>query len=195
MKVILPGLSMVILASVFTEPVNAQNSFGGRVDGTLCTSDETVMFACDLKMKKVAVCARKAGNEAFASLQYRFGTTNWLDLSFPAANTYPASIASGASRGDMSRGSMVFLRMTNRETSYTVYHVTASPSNTGQGALDAGGILVERNGKLLAKRVCDSKQRIYSGMLDDPDFFGKAVPVDTKPVATFSQFGHRADSQ
>lgn len=195
MKVILCGLSMAILTSVFGAPVDAQDFFGSRVDGTLCTAGETVMFACDLKTKKVAVCARKTGKDAFASLQYRFGTASGLDLSFPAANTSPESIASGASRGDMSRGSLVFLRMVNNETTYTVYHVAASPSYTGQGALDEGGILIERKGKLLTKRVCDGGQRVYSGMLDDPDFFGKAVPTDTKPVATFSQFGHRADSQ
>ena len=195
MKVIPCGFSLAILASAFGAPVDAQDFFGSRVDGTLCTAGETVMFACDLKTKKVAVCARKTGNDAFASLHYRFGTANGLDLSFPTENTSPASIASGSSRGDMSRGSLVFLRMTNHETTYTVYHVAVSPSYTGQGALDEGGVLIERNGKSLTKRVCDSEQRVYSGMLDDPDFFGKAVPIDTKPVATFSQFGYHADSR
>jgi hypothetical protein len=163
----------------------AQSFFGEPLKGTLCRIGETVMFACPSGDKKIAVCASPFGDSAFGFLQYRFGDGHKLDLAFPRQPVPLRSYASGNQLGDGSRGELTYLRLVNGDTSYTVFSETVNPSYQGADAHERHGVIVESNGNLLGKRMCDPDARAYTGMLSDPKFFGVAVPLERTGLRGF----------
>lgn len=162
--------------------------FGKPVEHTLCRAGETIMFSCPSRNKQIAVCAAPAENSAFGLLHYRFGDNQHLDLEFPKNPIPLPAYASGNHPGDGSRGNLIYLRLANGETTYTVFSESVTPSYSGEGAREIGGVLVEKRGKVLAKRMCDDDEYIYSGMLLDSKFFGVTVPVDTQGVTGFPAY-------
>lgn len=180
-RIIGPMLLMLGMAPA----ANAQSFFGQTLDGTLCRAGETVMFACPSGHKKIAVCAAPSRDSAFGFLQYRFGDERKLDLVFPRQPVPLLSYASGNQLGDGSRGELTYLRLVNGDTSYTVFSEMVNPSYQGDDAHERHGVIVERNGNLLGKRMCDTDARTYTGMLSDPKFFGVAVPLDRTGLRGF----------
>ena len=186
----LAPLALLVLA-LHSAQVKCQTYFGHVVESTLCKENETIMFACNIKRKKVAVCAASRGENPFGALQYRFGSSSQsLDLTFPSNDVSAKAIASGGRRGNMGRGTMQFLRMKNADVTYTVYHDAFSSSYGREDGTEGGGILIEREGMLLENKHCDADEVIYAGMLQDERFFGPAIPIDKTPVATFESFGY-----
>lgn len=187
---LLTFLALLVFAS-HSAQVESQTYFGHVVESTLCKENETIMFACNIQKKKVAVCASPRGEDPFGTLQYRFGSSSKsLDLAFPSNDVPAQAIASGGRRGDMGRGTMQFLRMKNADVTYTVYHDAFSSSYGREDGTEGGGILIEQAGKLLANKHCEADEVIYSGMLQDERFFGPAIPIDKTPVTTFESFGY-----
>jgi len=183
-------LALLVLA-LHSAQAKSQIYFGHVVESTLCKENETIMFACNIKKKKFAVCSSPRADNPFGVLQYRFGSSSQsLDLAFPSNDVPAQASASGGSRGNMGRGSMQFLRMKNADVTYTVYHDAFSSSYGREDGTEGGGILIERAGKLLANKQCEADQVIYSGMLQDERFFGPAIPIDKTPVTTFESFGY-----
>lgn len=186
-----PGFSacaLVILAAGVLQDGHAQSYFGNRVEGTLCQAGEIVMFACPSGQKQIAVCATPAGSSPFGALHYRFGSRNNTELEFPSRPVSPGKYAGGNSLGDGGRGTLVYLRLKNGRTSYTVFSEAVNPTYQGTGASERSGVIVERQGKLLATRKCDAEARTYAGMLLDPKFLGTAVPLDPRVPLGFSNY-------
>ncbi|HWB95337.1 hypothetical protein [Fulvimonas soli] len=146
------------------------------------------MFACNAGEKRIAVCAASSGGSAFGALRYRFGDSHGLELEFPARPMRPQTYASGNHLRDGMRGTLVYLRMTNRDTSYTVFSEAINPAYQGDGASERSGVMVERNGKVLGRHMCDAQGRTYAGMLLDPKFLGVAVPLDSHVPAGFAGY-------
>lgn len=177
--------------AIHSAQVKSQTYFGNVVETTLCKEHETIMFACNIKKKKVAVCASPRGENPFGAIQYRYGASSQsLDLAFPSNDVPARDIATGGRRGNMGRGTMQFLRMKNADVTYTVYHDAFTSSYGREDGTEGGGILIERAGKLLANKHCEADEVIYAGMLQDERFFGPAIPIDKTPVTTFESFGY-----
>lgn len=179
--IIVPMLLMLCMAPA----ARAQSFFGETLEGTLCRAGETVMFACPSGDRKIAVCASPSRDSRFGFLQYRFGDERRLDLAFPRQPAPLPGYASGNQLGDGGRGELTYLRLVNGDTSYTVFSEVVNPSYQGTDAHERHGVIIERNGKTLAKRMCDADARTYTGMLSDPKFFGVAVPFDRAGLRGF----------
>lgn len=168
--------------------VRAQSFFGQTLEGTLCRAGETVMFACPSDGKKIAVCAAPAQDSPFGVLRYRFGDDRALALEFPRTPAPLDSYASGNALGDGERGTLTYLRLVHGDTSYTVFFEAVAPTYQHTDAQERGGVIVEKQGKLLGKRMCDAQARVYIGMMSDPAFFGVAVPRDRHGLNGFPAY-------
>lgn len=181
-------LALLVLAAGALPQAQAQSYFGNPVEGTLCHAGETVLFACPSGQKQIAVCAAPAEGSPFGVLRYRFGSSSHTELEFPIRPKPAREYAGGNSLGDGGRGTLVYLRLNNGDTSYTVYAEAVSPTYQSTGASERSGVVVERHGKLLATRKCDTEALTYSGMLLDPKFLGVAVPLDPKVPPGFPSY-------
>ena len=182
------GAAACLCLSAAALPLHAQSFFGEHRDGTLCRAGETIMFACDSRSKKIAVCARADSHSAFADLRYRFGTSEHLDLEAPGTSMPIGSYAAGNSLGDGHRGTLVYLSLKNGDTTYSVFTQSVAPDYRGEGAEENGGVLVEQRGKPIAKRMCDKDRQVLAGMMLDVRFFGVAVPRDEKGLKIFPEY-------
>lgn len=182
------GAAICLCLSAAALPLHAQSFFGERRDGTLCRAGETIMFACDSRSKKIAVCASADSRSAFADLRYRFGTGEHLDLEVPRTSMPVASYAAGNSLGDGHRGTLIYLSLRNGDTTYSVFMQSVAPDYRGKGAEEENGVLVEQRGKPIAKRMCDKDKQVLAGMMLDAQFFGVAVPRDEKGLKIFPAY-------
>jgi hypothetical protein len=186
-------LTLLVLAAGAQQQAQAQSYFGNLVEGTLCRAGETVLFACPSGEKQIAVCAAPAEGSPFGVLRYRFGSSSHTELEFPIRPKPAREYASGNSLGDGGRGTLVYLRLNNGDTSYAVYAEAVSPTYQRTDASDRSGVVVERHGKLLATFKCDAGARTYSGMLLDPKFLGDAVPLDPRVPPGFPTYLKRSN--
>lgn len=179
---------MLVLAIGVLPQAQAQSYFDSPVEGTLCHAGETVLFACPSGQKRIAVCGSPTDGSPFGVLRYRFGSSSHPELEFPIPPKPAREYASGNSLGDGERGTLVYLRLNNGDTSYTVYAEAVSPTYQRTDASERSGVVVERHGKLLATLKCDAEARTYSGMLLDPKFLGSAVPLDPRVPLGFPTY-------
>lgn len=182
------AVALLVLATGAPPQAQAQSYFGKPVEGTLCHAGETVLFACPSGQKQIAVCASPTDGSPFGVLRYRFGSSSHTELEFPTRPKPAREYASGNRLGDGGRGALVYLRLNDGDTSYTVYAEAVSPTYQSTDASERSGVVVERHGKLLATRKCDAEGRTYSGMLLDPNFLGDAVPLDPRVPPGFPTY-------
>lgn len=182
------AMALLVLTAGALPQAQAQSYFGSPVEGTLCHAGETVLFACPSGQKQVAVCAAPAEGSPYGVLRYRFGSSSHTELEFPIGPKPARKYASGNNLGDGGRGTLVYLRLNDGDTSYTVYAESINPTYQRTDASERSGVVVERHGKLLATRKCDAEARTYSGMLLDPKFLGNAVPLDQKVPPGFPTY-------
>lgn len=168
--------------------VHAQQFFSETLQGTLCRAGETVMFACPSGDKKIAVCAAPTQESAFGVLRYRFGDDGGVELEFPRKPAPLKTYASGNDLGNGGRGELTYLRLVHGDTSYTVFFESVAPTYQQTGVHEEGGVIIERKGQLLGKRLCDEQGRVYIGMMMDPKFFGVAVPRDRQGLTGFPEY-------
>jgi len=191
---VLPStLALLVLAAGAPQQAQAQSYFGNLVEGTLCRAGETVLFACPSGQKQIAVCASPTDDSPFGVLRYRFGSSSHVELEFPIRAEPAREYASGNNLGDGGRGTLVYLRLNDGDTSYTVYAEAVNPTYQSTDVSERSGVVVERHGKLLATRTCDTEARTYSGMLLDPKFLGDAVPLDPRVPPGFPTYLERSN--
>ncbi len=56
---------------------------------SLCKSSERVFFSCNIKNKVLSLCSSPNLNRNSGYVQYRFGTTRKIELSFPEKEEHP----------------------------------------------------------------------------------------------------------
>jgi hypothetical protein len=124
---------------------------------SLCTADEQVVFACQLKNKKMAsLCASKVLNASAGYVQYRFGTPKSVELAYPAQRALPKGhfyISSTMYSG----GGASRVRFKNGDAEYFLFDSTirtnfkaGEPNNP---AFEAG-IEVKQKGRPASVRYC-----------------------------------------
>ena len=152
----------------FTLAVFSAQLHAGDVNKSLCKAGEAVVFSCNTGKKLISVCASEnlAANAGY--VQYRFGTKEKLELSFPDNEFHPGLYATG---GNLmySGGGGAYMRFNNGAYSYVVY------SGIGKG-WEKQGVAVEKNGKLLSNIPC--KEPSVEGF--GSEFFTtNGIPEDT----------------
>jgi hypothetical protein len=132
---------------------------------TLCKADEVVVFSCPTGKHIASVCASKAEAASGGYIQYRFGDTSKVDLSFPPDGTTPADVFTGGSVA-YSGGGGAWLRFSNGAFRYNIFSAVGRWGRKGAPA-DAAGVFVERDGKNISNLVCRGRASGEMGL----DFF------------------------
>jgi hypothetical protein len=156
-------IAPALLGLVWATSASAQSS--------LCTAEETTIFACRTGNKMVSVCASKDAGPAAGSLQYRFGkpgASEPPEMTLPEQRLPPAKAATGDTLM-FSGGGGAWLRFTKPPVAYTLYTGIGKWGPNGE-VRDKAGIAVERQGKLIANLACSGKVTSELG----PDWFGRA---------------------
>lgn len=160
-------VALVVSAKPIADPAPAARP---AAQASLCTATEDVVFSCRTGAKMVSVCASKDAAPGRGYLQYRFGkpdSSDPLELVLPEAKVPPAKAANGANEA-YSGGGGSWLRFFNRPASYTVYSGIGNWGPKGEKRIKEG-LLVERDGKQVAKLACTDKP---IGAMS-PDWFEK----------------------
>jgi hypothetical protein len=93
---------------------------------TLCASEEESVFDCEIGKKILSVCASKELDDSKGWLQYRFGTAEKIDLSYPETKVHPKKYFQFNRAYSAAENVMVGeLRFKNGATQYTVYREDA----------------------------------------------------------------------
>ena len=82
---IIPAVVCLLAISALDDSSRASSQPGKLQPGTLCASDERVIFSCPVKRpaKIVSVCASKELTSDRGYLQYRFGLPGKIELEYP----------------------------------------------------------------------------------------------------------------
>jgi hypothetical protein len=152
---------------LFTTIVIAAHVQAGDLQKSLCQTKEKVIFSCGTGKKLISVCSSENLSPTAGYVQYRFGTKEKLELSFPEPQAHPSSFSTGGTLM-YSGGGGAYMRFNKGAYSYVVY------SGMGKG-WDKQGVVIEKNGKLLSNILCKDVSIENIGS----DFFEKnAIPED-----------------
>lgn len=193
------ALSVTFATIIIALPTRAQTFFGEHKEGTLCKAGEQIIFACDTKKKKVAVCARSQNQSSFGYFRYRYGTPTVLELSFPGKPSRPSTCVSGNILTAGERATLGYLTLRNKSITYSVFQEIISPkyAQSTKNSADAkiaipgsttGGIVVQEKGHILSKIMCLSEKPVLFSAMVDPGILGSAVPLDHHGLAGFPNY-------
>ena len=135
---------------------------------SFCTSEESVVFACRTGGKMMSVCAAKTAGPARGYLQYRFGKPDSpepIEMILPESQLPPSKAATGE-YVPFSGGGGSWLRFAKASLAYTVYSGIGKWGPKGE-VREKSGVVVERQGKVVATLKCSSKPISELG----PDWF------------------------
>jgi hypothetical protein len=117
--------------------------------GSLCFSDEEVIFSCSSeKGKTISLCSSSILTESDGYLQYRYGVIGKIpELVYPKRPEHPKErFISGTV--PYSGGGAAYLRFNKSKYSYTVF------TGIGKG-WEKEGVVVKKSGKQIAYVACD----------------------------------------
>lgn len=118
-----------------------------------CAEDEQTAFQCALGSKQVAICASADAAATTGWLQYRFGRADHApELIWPAYPGDPLLSAEGRVES-YAGGGASWLRFRRGDHAYVVYTGIGRWGESGE-TREQSGVVVERNGKLIADLRC-----------------------------------------
>lgn len=112
---------------------------------SLCSENEVVVFGCKTKNKTASLCLKKNG-EKQASLQYRFGTKDQIELVYPqcldkSIDSFHLSTEIGSSRGEAR------IRFSSGASDYYIFDIS------DEGDVYSG-VLVRKDNEEVARFEC-----------------------------------------
>lgn len=129
--------------------LDAPVMYGGYADTTLCQKDDTIVFSCDIKQKKLAVCQKQDGKTV-----YRYGTPENVELTIDSPPFY--------SHEHYIRANVAaHLRFHNKGYNYIIYETEFfeyenNPNDDTGKYVQRNGVYVVKNDKLLANLECNN---------------------------------------
>ncbi|MFG1464017.1 hypothetical protein V5F77_14075 [Xanthobacter sp. DSM 24535] len=135
---------------------------------SLCKADEAVIFSCPTEARIISVCASGDFASGRGAVQYRYGRTHSVELTYPEPGTPPAK-AFTAGRLMFAGGGGAWLRFEKPPFRYTVFTAIGKWNPQG-GPLGIAGVAVEKDGKALADIACRTDPVSVLGS----DFFQRA---------------------
>jgi hypothetical protein len=105
---------------LFATTVIATHAQAADVHKSLCQTKEKVIFSCSTGKKLISVCSSENLSSAAGYVQYRFGTKEKLELSFPEPQAHPSSFSTGGALM-YSGGGGAYMRFNKGAYSYVVY--------------------------------------------------------------------------
>jgi hypothetical protein len=159
------------IASSGKNPVDA-------VAGSLCTAQESIVFACKTGSKLVSVCADLQAGPGRGYVQYRFGRPGAPEMLLPAGKLPPPKAATGGTES-YSGGGSAWLRFRRGSYAYTVFSGIGRWGPKG-ATRDTAGLLVEQPAGPGRNLKCSGKVTSQLG----PAWFKKAG-ISRKPGESF----------
>lgn len=145
--------ALVLAAPVAPSAGTAEAAQAPAARGSLCASNEVVIFHCGVGRKMVSVCG---GRRPAPHAQYRFGTPGDIELAFPGPGQGGLSYAREAWSG----GGALQIGFSNEFHDYAVYSRTVRTGFRGRNRpLFADGIMIRRGGRLVSNRACTTAVR------------------------------------
>lgn len=117
---------------------------------SLCTADETVVFACSVEGKIVSLCRAPRPEDG---LHYRFGLPAALELQYPVPGQR-ARAAFKVAHAPLIGGGVTSVAFQQSGHTYTVYSQVGRAQDGATPAFE-DGLTVERRGKTLRHLRCD----------------------------------------
>jgi len=120
---------------------------------SLCAAGEDVIFKCDLKGKRVSICASKDFSTSGGTLQYRYGAPAKIELLYPDT-PQPARDRFFFSSTPYSGGGEAHIRFRNGDYDYILFDRTVR-TGFGKGPNNpefSSGIVIRRKGARGSKR-------------------------------------------
>ena len=109
-----PNPIVVLLALCLPSPFLAASAY------TLCHPNETVVFSCATGTHFLSICASPNLSKDAGYLQYRYGSEDRIDLSYPETSRPPAGLFVTFQQM-YSGGGGTFLQFKNNNYTYTVF--------------------------------------------------------------------------
>jgi hypothetical protein len=123
------------------------------VQGSLCATNEVVIFSCGVGRKMVSVCG---GRRPAPHAQYRFGAPGDIELAFPG----PGQTGLTFAREMYSGGGALQIRFSNGGHDYAVYSRSVRTGFRGRNRpLFSDGVMIRRAGRLVSNRACTTAVR------------------------------------
>lgn len=135
------GIALIAAGNVYAAPARVEN---------LCRPDEVVLFQCKLKTRLLSLCASKDISPTAGKLQYRFGTPQKIEL------TYPKTPQSAAGNFFISAviypgGDETHIRFNNKGFDYILFDKSVrTESNGNNNPKLSSGAVIRRDGKISA---------------------------------------------
>lgn len=135
---------------------------------TLCHRDEEVFFSCSVNKKIVSVCATPE-NAQSGYMEYRFGTTQKIEMSYRGDATHPRFNRLAVNYASNTATIMWFR---NADTDYLLNFPTK-----GRPSLE-----IKKEGKTIAEMTCKNGWKEIVGHPEYPSLF-----ISEKPDADYSE--------
>lgn len=143
-----PALLAIGAPSAVASGDAAETAQAPDAPGSLCASNEVVIFHCGIGRKMVSVCGRGGPTPR---AQYRFGTPGDIELAFPGPGQSGLTFA----REMYSGGGALQIRFSNGGHDYAVYSRTVRTGFRGRNnPRFSDGVMVRRGGRLVSNRSC-----------------------------------------
>ena len=138
---IILGIALIAAGNVYAASARAEN---------LCRPDEIVLFQCKLKTRLLSLCASKDISPTAGKLQYRFGTPQKIELSYPKT---PQSAAGNffISSTMYSGGDETHIRFNSNGFDYILFDKSIRTGFKGNNnPKSSSGAVIRRDGKISA---------------------------------------------
>jgi len=144
MKKLLPVLALLACHAVLA----------AAPEKSLCGAGETPLFQCTIKGKQVSLCSSGASKDDAGKLQYRFGTAQKIELSYPDT-PQPASGKFFRSETAYSGGGEERIHFKNGDYDYFLFERTVRTGfGSGPNNPEFSAGVITRHGKSVTTRLC-----------------------------------------
>ena len=163
---------MTRLPALFAVALLSQAAVAAAAEKSLCEAGETPLFQCTIKGKQVSLCAAGASKDDAGKLQYRFGTAQKIELSYPDT-PQPASGKFFKSETGYSGGGEERIRFKNGDYEYFLFERTVRTGfGSGPNNPEFSAGIITRHGKTVTTRLCarDGAMKPASRVLPEEEF-------------------------
>ncbi|MBU0656618.1 MAG: hypothetical protein KJ914_15970 [Gammaproteobacteria bacterium] len=160
---------------------------GAETPRFLCEAEEVAIFGCKSKDKMISLCASSDVSNTNGYMQYRFGTPDKIELTYPEKREPPAGNFLRSFEG-YSGGFSERVRFENGKVQYVVFEdmISNGPASAEKEMHYGVGILMP--GKKVSPRLCDGSGSLSDGSGEAKGFVFDHEKMDLGEVLDTEDF-------